>query len=448
MQSFKSYATFCLAWLLLLTQTSCLAAFPAEVDGKPMPTLAPILEKVTPAVVNISTRTRVAQSSLFDDPVFRFFFEAPRSDKPNNQSLGSGVVIDANRGLVVTNHHVIEQADEIEVTLRDGRRLDATLVGTDSETDVALLRVPPTALIDVKLGDSDKLRVGDFVLAIGNPFGLGQTVTSGIVSALGRSGLGIEGYEDFIQTDASINPGNSGGALINLRGELVGINTAILAPSGGNVGIGFAIPINMANQIVKQLIDYGEVQRGILGISIQDLTPDLAAAFGLDSTRGALVMKVVKSSAAEQAGILTGDVITFINGKRVDNAADARNHIGLLRVGEKITLTIIREGRRLNLEAKIGNANQVSVRGVEGQQVSSYLKGTFLTQDQRQVVVFDVDEYSPAWRGGLREGDVIIRANGHPVESINELGTIFQKYRPPYLLQIHRGNQLISFLLR
>lgn len=263
------YKVSLLGLLLALWVHSVSAALPEQVNDQPLPTLAPMVKQVTPAVVNISTRSqiRLQQNPLFNDPFFRHFFgQQPQQPQNRTQSLGSGVVIDAQKGLVITNHHVIDRADEITVTLRDGRELQATLLGSDPEADVALLEVPAVGLSDLPLANSDSLQVGDFVVAIGNPFGLGQTVTSGIVSAIGRSGLGIEGYEDFIQTDASINPGNSGGALVNLRGELVGMNTAILAPGGGgNVGIGFAIPSNMLQQIVDHLLLHGEVRRGVLG---------------------------------------------------------------------------------------------------------------------------------------------------------------------------------------
>ena len=298
--------------LLALTIGHALAALPAQVDGEPLPSLAPMLEKATPAVVNISTVSvvRTEDHPLLRDPFFRWFFERPleRRNK-RSQSLGSGVIIDANRGHVLTNHHVIEKAAEIRVTLNDGRELKAELLGSDPDTDVALLQIPAEDLTAIPLGDSRQLRVGDFVVAIGNPFGLSQTVTSGIVSALGRSGLGIEGYENFIQTDASINPGNSGGPLINLRGELVGINTAILAPSGGNVGIGFAIPVNMVEAIRRQIVDHGGVHRGTFGVTLQDLTPDLARALNLaPDSKGTVVSGVKAGSAAARSGLRAGDL--------------------------------------------------------------------------------------------------------------------------------------------
>ena len=314
------------------------AALPATVDERPLPTLAPMIERVTPTVVNISTESRVvARHPLLDDPLFRHFFgDSRRAPERAKRGLGSGTIIDAKQGYIVTNHHVIEQADNIRVTLHDGRRFEAKVIGADPEADVAVIKIKPERLTAIPLADSDKLRVGDFVVAIGNPFGLGQTVTSGIVSALGRSGLGIESYEDFIQTDASINPGNSGGPLVNLRGELVGINTAIIGPSGGNIGIGFAIPINMAQQVTNQLIKYGEVRRGRLGVIAQNLSPELARAFGVRQQKGVVVAQIEVDSPAEQSGLRAGDVITAVNGESIMSAADMRNAVGMLRVGSEI----------------------------------------------------------------------------------------------------------------
>jgi len=301
---------------------------PVELDGKELPSLAPMLDGVTPAVVNIATegRIKLRQSPLFADPLFRRFFQIP--DQPverRTSSLGSGVIVDEKRGLVLTNNHVIANAVQITVTLRDGRHMEAEIVGTDPETDVAVIKIPAEGLTALKTADSENLRVGDFVVAIGNPFGLGQTVTSGIISALSRSGLGIEGYEDFIQTDASINPGNSGGALVNLRGELVGINTAIFSQTGGNIGIGFAIPINLALQIMEQIVETGEVKRGFLGVSMQDISPALAEAFGLDRQRGAIINKVLEGSPADKAGLIAGDIVISTDGKQIRNANDLRN---------------------------------------------------------------------------------------------------------------------------
>lgn len=335
------------------------AGLPVLLNGKPLPSLADILEPVIPAVVNITTSThiQVPEHPLLSDPFFRQFFKIPRQSnrrKRETKSLGSGVVIDARRGLILTNHHVIDKADQITVTLRDGRAIDAQLVGVDPETDIALIRVrTQQRLQDLPMGNSDALRVGDFLVAIGNPFGLGQTVTSGIVSALGRKGLGIKGYENFIQTDASINPGNSGGALVNLRGELVGINTAIVARGGGNVGIGFAIPINMARQVMEQLVAYGEVRRGLLGVRVQDLTPALAKALSIPGTEGSVITQIIAGSSAEKAGLQRGDVVIKADDRRIRDSDDLRNVVGLSRVGEKVDLTFIRDGRSRRVTVKI-----------------------------------------------------------------------------------------------
>jgi serine protease DegQ len=323
-------------------------------------TMAPLLERVTPGVVNIAVRSRVQVQTnpLFDDPFFRRFFDLPELPQERDVlSAGSGVIVDAARGYVLTNHHVIADAQEIRVTLKDRRTYPARLIGDDPETDIALLEIDAPDLSAVALGDSERLEVGDLVIAIGNPFGLGQTVTSGIISALGRAGLGIEGYEDFIQTDASINPGNSGGALVNSNGELVGINTAILGPAGGNIGIGFAVPVNMARAVMVQLIEHGEVRRGQLGVVIQDLTPDLAAAMDLDLRGGAVVTRVEPRSPAERAGLRQGDVIVEVNGLPIDDAANLRNMIGLLPLGAQLAIVVYRDGRRRALDARVEEAS-------------------------------------------------------------------------------------------
>jgi len=312
------------------------------IEAATLPSLSKLVKTVTPAVVNISvvSTMRVEENPLYRDPFFRRFFNAP--DQPQTQqrqAAGSGVVVDAKRGYVMTNNHVVARADKIAVTLKDGRTLNGKLVGTDPGTDIAIVQIPAENLTALPLGDSSALEVGDYVVAIGNPFGLGQTVTSGIVSALGRSGLRIEGYEDFIQTDASINPGNSGGALVDLRGRLVGINTAIIAPSGGNVGIGFAVPINMARSVFEQIVEYGKVQRGRVGVQVQDVTSDIASAIGLDHPKGALIAKVEPNSPAARAGLRQGDVVMAVDGAPVRNSSDLRNRIGLVRVGEAVDLT-------------------------------------------------------------------------------------------------------------
>jgi serine protease DegQ len=300
-------------------------------DGQ-VPSLAPLLKGVTPSVVNIAVMGK-------------------KSNEP--EVAGSGVIVDAKAGYVLTNHHVIEHADRIVVTLKDNRRFDATLVGSDPDTDIAVLKIAAQNLTALPLGDADHLEVGDFVLAIGNPFGLGQAVTSGIVSALGRTGLGLESYENFIQTDASINPGNSGGALINLRGELVGINTAIFTPGGGNVGVGFAVPINMAESVMKQLVADGEVHRGHLGVQVKDLTPELADSMGVTGRQGAIVDFVDVLSPAQKAGLAPGDIILSVDGEPVHGAADLRNRVGLTPVGHKIQLTLLRDKASKTLDIVI-----------------------------------------------------------------------------------------------
>ncbi|WP_366554556.1 Do family serine endopeptidase [Aquibaculum sediminis] len=321
-------------------------------------TVAPQLSRVTPAVVNISVRQQVPvhQNPLLQDPFFRRFFGLPEWQAPQQRqalSAGSGVIVDAGRGLVMTNTHVIEHADQIIVSLVDGRQEPAEVVGVDSATDIALLRIRGDNLQAAPMGDSDRLEVGDLVFAIGNPFGLGQTVTSGIISALGRTGINRGGYEDFIQTDASINPGNSGGALVNSRGELIGINTAILSRSGGNIGIGFAVPSNLARGVMDQLVAHGRVERGRIGVSIQDLTPDLAQAFGLPGVDGALVTAVEAGSPAAQAGLQRGDLVVAVEGEAVRNSTALRNRIGLVRVGERVDMTILRDGRQHQLQLRV-----------------------------------------------------------------------------------------------
>ena len=341
--------TLLFAGLVLLQPA--LGALPAKVSGQPLPSLAPLVEEASPAVVNIATRGTVdaPRNPLADDPFFQRFFGMPPQQRQREvRSAGSGVIVDARNGYILTNHHVIEHADEIEILLSDDRSLKAEVVGSDPGTDIAVIQVlDASKLSEMPLGDSDRIRVGDFVVAIGNPFGLSHTVTSGIVSALGRTGLSREGYEDFIQTDASINPGNSGGALLNLAGELIGINSAIFSGSGGNIGIGFAIPVNIAKAIMAQLIEFGEVQRGLLGVSISDFSADTAEAFGIDKdVEGALVQEIVPDSAAEAAGIAVGDVIIAVDDQQVSGAADLRTTIGLRRSGESIRVKLIPRWQR------------------------------------------------------------------------------------------------------
>src|SRR5580700_10645667 len=353
-----------LGLILLGAAAAAPAALPPIVGEAPLPTLAPMIKKVSPAVVNIATRgtirDRGQQNPLLDDPFFRRFFDVPPDTGPRErpfQSAGSGVIFDAKAGYILTNAHVVENANEITVTLQDGRDLKAEVVGSDAPSDVAVLKVKPDGLSQIPLGDSAKAEVGDFVVAIGNPFGLQHTVTSGIISGLSRSGISPDGYEDFIQTDASINPGNSGGALVNLRGELIGINTAILSRTGGNIGIGFAIPVNMAHSVMDQLIRYGGVKRGELGVSMYTVTPDIAHSLGLANAVGALVSQVIDGSPAEKAGIHTGDVITSVNGLPVKSNSELRNSIGLMRVGDKVEIGLLRDGKPLKVTAVIADTN-------------------------------------------------------------------------------------------
>jgi serine protease Do len=331
-----------------------------QAAGGAVPSLAPMLSRITPGVVNIAVRGRVKeQNPLLQDPFFRRFFNLPQNAQPEEretQATGSGVIVDAAQGYVLTNGHVAENATRIDVVTKDNRRLTAKLIGIDSDTDIAVLQIPAVNLTAVPLGDSDRLQVGDFVIAIGNPFGLGQTVTSGIVSALGRSGLGVEGYEDFIQTDASINPGNSGGPLVDLEGECVGINTAILAPGGGNIGIGFAVPINMARRVMEQLVRYGEVKRGRIGVAIQDLTPDLAQAMNTTHTTGAVIARVDPASPAERAGLKSGDLVVAVNGVAVRSGTQLRNMIGLTRTGSEVELTVDRGGAERKVAVQVDPA--------------------------------------------------------------------------------------------
>ena len=341
-----------------MTGNSCsvLAGAPIpEVGGAPLQSIAPVVSRVTPGVVGISVRGRVREDNpLFQDPMFRRFFNLQQQPiERETEATGSGVIVDTAQGYVLTNSHVTENGNSIEVTTKDGRRLNARLIGRDPETDIAVLQIPAAGLTAVPMGDSDRLQVGDFVLAVGNPFGLGQTVTSGIVSALGRTGLGIEGYEDFIQTDASINPGNSGGPLVDLQGRVIGINTAILAPSGGNVGIGFAVPINIARQVMDQLISGGEIKRGRIGVAIQDLTPDIAQALGTKYTQGAVIARVVQGSPAERAGLRTNDLVVAVDGVPIHNGAELKNRVVVARIGDAIDLTIVRGGSERTVAVRI-----------------------------------------------------------------------------------------------
>jgi len=408
---------------------------PVAVDGAPLPSLAPMLEKVTPAVVNISTVGRVQSNALMDDPFFRRFFDLPETPtRTQPQSLGSGVIVDADKGLIVTNYHVIANAREILVALSDGREAKAKVIGSDPRADIGLIQVDMENLVELNWADSDMLRVGDFCIAIGNPFGLGQTVTSGIVSALDRSGLGIEDFEDFIQTDASINPGNSGGALVDLNGQLIGINTAIVGPSGGNVGIGFAIPGNMAVDIIEQLLEHGEVKRGELGIVAQPLTPELATAFGVNSRFGVVVGRIRPNSPAEKAGLQVGDVITTIDDKPVRDVRAVKNRIGLVRLGQKLNMSVIREGKTINISAIIE----------ELQAANKLFEGVVFAQDATRngrlyVYIKSIEPGAPLDLVGLQAGDIILSVNKQYVETLKALEAHAAQIEGALLLLVQRG---------
>jgi Do/DeqQ family serine protease len=429
-------------------------ALPAALDGEVLPSLAPMLEKVTPAVVNVaSKRTVQVRSPFMDDPFFRRFFAMPDIPRERvQQSLGSGVIVDAARGYVLTNNHVIENADEIEVTLADGRTLEATRVGTDPDTDVAVIRIPAEDLAALPLADSAGLRVGDFVVAVGNPFGLGQTVTGGLVSALGRSGLRGIGVQNFIQTDASINPGNSGGALVNLRGELIGINTAIFSPSGGNVGIGFAIPSNLARDVMRQLLAFGEVKRGTLGLSTQDLDQELATALGVEPGKGAVVTRVAAGSPAAAAGITPGDVISAIDGKPVRSRADLANLEGLLPVGSTVRVTLLREGATLTVTAAL---RAVALRKLEATTLDARLDGARLADIEAKfrdrglsgVLVSQVTPGSRAAGYGIAPGDLITAVNQREIEDLAALEAVLAAKPRQVLLTLVRGRQGFYLLL-
>jgi serine protease Do/serine protease DegQ len=440
-----------LALVLSTDPIEATAGTPVVQSGDELPSLAPMLKTVLPAVVSVSVKGRapVEPNLLLSDPFFHRFNGGPdqsQQDEHDFEAVGSGVVVDAENGYILTNSHVVEDADDITVTLNDGRTLQARKVGDDPDTDVAVVRVYAQDLKSLAFGDSDKLEVGDFVVAVGNPFGLPQTVTSGIVSALGRRGLGIEGYESFIQTDASINPGNSGGALVNLRGELVGINSAIVAPTGGNVGIGFAIPSNMAKRILEQLIAHGEVRRGELGISVQDLTADLAKALGADTGEGVVVAYVQPRSSAADAGLKAGDIITALNGEPVKDPADLKNKVGLLRVGALVQVDIVRDNRQKKI---VATTRDVQVKSLEVSSEIPALAGTTLQTippgapeygGLKGAVVAEVKQGSRAAGAGLMPDDIIVSVNRKQVESAEDVVHIAGRAKGPLLLQIVRDS--------
>lgn len=439
--------------LSLSAPFQAMAALPSQVPGQAgIPSLAPMLEKVLPAVVSVQVEGTAVQGQKVPEELKKYFGE----DLPDQQAqpfegLGSGVIIDAAKGYVLTNNHVINQAQKINVQLNDGREFEAKLIGGDDQSDIALLQLQNAAnLTQIAIADSDTLRVGDFAVAVGNPFGLGQTATSGIVSALGRSGLNLEGLENFIQTDASINRGNSGGALLNLNGELIGINTAILAPSGGSVGIGFAIPSNMAQTLAKQLIQFGEIKRGLLGIKGMEMSADIAKAFNLNVQRGAFVSEVLPNSGSAKAGIKSGDVIISLNGKPLNSFAELRSRIATTEPGTKVKLGLLRDGKGQEVEVTLDKNTSSSA---SAEMISPALQGATFSDGQlkdgtKGVVINEVEKASAAAQAGLHKDDVIIGVNRDRVQSIAEMRKLLEAKPNIIALHVVRGNDTLYLLLR
>ncbi len=453
---FFSPRRLCLLFSFLLVAHGSFSALPIfDSQGETLPSLAPMLEKVNPAVVNISTfTTREVNNPILNDPLFRHFFGQPNgrqfhspSRKRRTQSAGSGVIVDADNGTVITNYHVVEGADEIHVSLNDKRTFTAKLVGSDPEVDIAILSIEADNLLQLSMADSNDLRQGDFVVAIGNPFGLENTVSTGVISALGRSGLGIEGYENFIQTDASINPGNSGGALVNLRGELIGINTAIIAPNGGNVGIGLAIPVNMAKNSADQLLEFGEVRRGQLGIVIQDVTTELAEAFELDEQqRGVLITQVREGSSAAKAKLMSGDIILKVDGYAVTTAAKLRNVVGAARIGDTLKIDLIREGKPKKFNVKVGDAVNMAL---EAKDIHPRLEGAELkdAKNDAGVEITAILKSSPSAQSGLMVGDRIVSINRVLIANYEQLAEVAKRSKGKLLFRVIRGNSALFIVL-
>ncbi|MDH3578518.1 MAG: Do family serine endopeptidase [Gammaproteobacteria bacterium] len=427
------------------------AALPETVGGRPVVSLAPLVEAVSPAVVNIRVSQTMNRSNPFGDDAFRRFFgipDAPGGTRREVASAGSGVIVDAERGYILTNHHVVADADTIQISLIDGKVLDAEIVGSDPATDIAVIKVEANGLTDMPIGNSEDARVGDFVIAIGNPFGLGHTVTSGIISALGRTGISRDGYEDFIQTDASINPGNSGGALVNMRGELIGINSAIISRSGGNVGIGFAVPTEIAESIMGQILDFGEIRRGLLGVGIQTIDSEMAKALEATVDSGALITNIVPKSAAEEAGLQVGDIIVEVNQKKVDGASELRNTIGLLRSGDEVSIKYVRDKKTRSTKALLGQAEAQQLTGAD---IHPGLSGAVFaaasTTSESGVEVAEVAQGSPAAQRGLRPGDTITAVNRTLVRNLQDLAAIAQDNRILFLL-VQRGDRSLMLQIR
>ncbi|RJS94676.1 DegQ family serine endoprotease [Salinisphaera sp. Q1T1-3] len=458
--------------ILALLGTSAQASIPSGMLSGDNPSLAPMLDKTLPAVVNVvvTGKAQAAPSNpLFNDPFFRQFFNAPQQQQQQQPQMahptatGSGVIINAGKGYIVTNYHVVHDAEKIEVRLNDNRQFKAKVVGTDPETDLAVIQIKADDLTQLQLANSDDLRVGDFVVAVGNPFGLRQTVTSGIVSGLGRHiGSPADGqgsrYQNFIQTDASINPGNSGGALLNLKGKLVGINSEILSQSGGNIGIGFAIPANLVKSVADQLIKNGKVKRGMLGVVGQNLTPDLAKAFKLDVDQGVVIAQVMPDSPAAKAGIKERDVVTQVNGKEIDNFSDLQNAIGLRSPGDKVQITLLRDGKKQQVEATLSNASSMTgagdattggalTEGLAGAQFGPISQDNPLAGQVKGVQVTGVQRGSPAAQAGLRPGDVITSVNRQQITNVSQLHKLAGPDVKQVLLHVRRGQGALFLLI-
>jgi serine protease Do len=427
-----------------------------------LPTLAPVLKTTMPAIVNVAVQG-IMPGTLRGGQDEEGVQDRQPKETPQPprkfQSIGSGVIIDPKAGIIITNDHVVRNATLVTVTLNDGRRLKAKIIGGDSETDIAVLKIEANNLKSLAIGDSDKIEVGDFVVAIGNPFGLNsfgnsQSATFGIISAMKRSDLNIEGIENFIQTDAAINPGNSGGALVNANGELIGINTAIISLYGGSVGIGFAIPINMAKDVAQQIIKFGSVHRGLMGVFVQPLTPELAQAMGHpESFQGALIAQVNAGSPAETAGLKAGDVIMQINDTKITQAAQVKTTISLLRVGSDAKITINRDGKTMDINAIVSD---VKLNEQKLQSQNPFLYGLGLKnfeQDSPQhghvvgIQVVGASENSAGWRAGIRPGDIIISANRQPTTSTKALQQIALQKKKELLVQVLRGSGALYILI-
>ncbi|PCS23347.1 Do family serine endopeptidase [Candidatus Enterovibrio escicola] len=429
------------------------AVFSVAVYGDSLPSLAPMLESVSPAVVSISVEGSHTSKQRLPES-FRFFFgpnfPSERIEERPFRGLGSGVIVDADKGYVITNHHVIDGAKKISVQLYDGREYDAQLIGSDSLSDVALLKLEKAKnLTKIEFANSDTLRVGDFAIAIGNPFGLGQTVTLGIISALGRSGLNLENVENFIQTDAAINSGNSGGALVNLNGELIGINTAIMGPNGGNVGIGFAIPVNMTKGLIEQILEFGEVIRGVLGVKGGELTTELAETFGYKTTHGAFVSEVLPNTAADKANIKAGDIIVSVNGKTIRTFSELRAKITTLGAGKEATLGLIRDGKDLTVSVILKKEDSVKAKA---ETFHEALTGAELEDNSESKVkgvrVSSVEKESIAARYGLKKGDIIVGLNRQAVHSIGDLERLLEVKPNILALNIKRGDSTMYLVIR